>query len=422
MAGAITHSVMGQSNRAAALRLIRRSGGISRVALSERLGLSRAAVTNIASGLVNMGIVRDDVSANLARDLPRSMLHLNPDWGFVVTVNMTHNLAVGAVNMAGEVVSWRRLEGDDHSHVAYRDRFEELLLPAVQETLDQLRGKQVLGVGVLSYGEVDRSGLIRESVSLPRRDTDMAEVLAPVTDLPVRVDHEFRLLLLAHMWRSDPARFSNAVAMSGKLCGLGGAQAMIVEGNLCYGKDGFAGQYGWVKGAPYSGPEMAVMDARIAQAGGPGVFFQRLRDCDVEACELYRKAVANYGFRLAHIIDLLNTEHVLLYAAYFALGQRFLDDVRAETAKVASPKSMAGVEIRFGGGRTDEEHLTAAAMPLLMEFYARGCLDVTERQAGGLAPGAAQVAQGLAVVEDPRKECGHEPATTGMQIEETLGC
>jgi hypothetical protein len=58
------------------------------------------------------------------------------------------------------------------------------------------------------------------------------------------------------------------------------------------------------------------------------------------------------------------------------MGGRFLADVCAETAKLAIPTNMEGLDLRFGGARTDEEHLAAAAMPLLMEFFTDGGLDV----------------------------------------------
>ncbi|HRU95387.1 MAG TPA: MarR family transcriptional regulator, partial [Anaerolineae bacterium] len=220
---------MARRNRAAALDLIRRHGGMSRSQLAQRLELSAAAMTKIANELMDQGLIAQEPVLDLSPSQPRAMLRLNADWGYVVTLSLTYNLAVGVVDFAGKLTHSERLAGNDCDHGLYRDRFDDLVLDAVSRMLDRLGGQRTLGVGVLSYGCVDKSGLIRFNGSLPRPNVRMSDVLAPVTRLPVSVDEEFRLLLMAHLWSSDhPAQ--NVVVMSAKMFGAGGGQAMLASG------------------------------------------------------------------------------------------------------------------------------------------------------------------------------------------------
>lgn len=362
---------MARRNRAAALDLIRRHGGMSRSQLAQRLELSAAAMTKIANEMMDLGLIAQEPVLDLSPSQPRAMLRLNADWGYVVTLSLTYNLAVGVVDFAGKVVHAERLAGDDGDHGLYRDRFDSLALDGVGRVLERLGGQRVLGVGVLSYGCVDKSGLIRFNGSLPRPDVRMSELLAPVTRLPVSVDEEFRLLLMAHLWSSDPPA-QNAVAMSAKLFGAGGGQAMLASGRVHYGAGGFAGQPGWAAPMLHGHEVARRLDAEVAEMGGRDAYLARIKAGDARALEMYRVAVENHGYRVAHAANFFNPELVLLYTEYAEIGQPFLDAVRAVASQHSPPTNLEGMEIQFGGRRTDEERLAAAALPVLSRAYVDG--------------------------------------------------
>jgi len=365
---------MARQNRAAALDLIRRHGGMSRTQLAQRLELSAAAMTKIAAELMDLGLVAQEPVLDLSPSQPRAMLRPNPDWACVVTLSLTYNLAVGIVDFAGKLVHSERVAGDDYDHEVYRDRFDDLALDAVHRMLDRLLGRRVLGVGVLSYGCVDKDGVIRANSSLPRPNLRMADLLASVTRLPVTVDEEFRLLLMAHLWSSDqPAQ--NVVAMSAKLFGAGGGQAMLASGRIHYGAGGFAGQPGWAAPMLHGHDVARRLDAEVMDMGGKAAYLSRVREGDPRALAMYRVAVENYGYRVAHAANFINPELILLFTDYVEIGQPFLDQVREVASQHTPPTNLEGLNIQFGGRRADEERLAAAALPILSRAYVDGLFE-----------------------------------------------
>jgi len=190
---------VGRHNRFSAFLRIRQAGKLSRGGLARLMGLSAPSISSIINDLLDEGMIVE-TDATLARSEPRSLLAINADWGCVLCVSMTSNLAVGVVDLAGNVLSLKKVAGDGMTHGLYQQRFDCLVLDAFRAALEENRKGNVLGVGVLSAGYVDDEGIIRYNGNLPRRDVDMREVLQPVAPALVCVEEEHRLLLLSKMW------------------------------------------------------------------------------------------------------------------------------------------------------------------------------------------------------------------------------
>jgi len=374
LARRIKHQDMSRRNRAEVLSLIRRTGALSRMQLAQQLRLSPAALTKIASELLEAGILRQEPVLDLSPSQPRALLNLNPDWGHVLTVSITYNLAVGIVDLSGKVVEMSRLAGDDGTHDLYRDSFEDLLLPAVRRLLERWGTNGVFGIGVLSYGTVDRNGVILDNSELPDKNVDIRRVLSGVTKLPVYVDEESRLLLLARQWsRAKP--LSTAVAISCRMSGFGGNQALLINGRLHYGLRGLAGEPGWAVPVPHLPETWNAAMAAVGRMGGKEAYLEKLGQGAPEALNVYRLSIENFGYRVALMANLINPEAVFLFTDYLTLGEPFLDGVMEEARKHAAPMNLEGMQLLFGGRRSDEERLAAAALPVLAQVFEEGLFD-----------------------------------------------
>ena len=362
-------------NRAAVLSLIRRKGALSRTEIAQQLRLSPAAMTKISAELLERGILEQEPVLDLSPSQPRALLKLDRDWGHVLTVSITYNLAVAIVDLAGEVVHQRRLAGDNGSHGLYRDAFFDLLLPEVDGLVAEWRDRRLLGIGVLSYGIVDQDGVILHNAQISEKNIDLRESLGARTSLPVRVDEESRLLLMAQQWRREKP-LTSAVAIACRLSGHGGNQALMTHGQIHYGVRGLAGEPAWALPTPH-GPDAArEAMAKVREMGGRDAYFARLAAGAADAQSIYRAAVENFGYRVALAASLINPEAVFLITDYMAVGSTFLDDVRREAEKHAPLSNLEGMELSFGGERTDEERLMAAAIPILSRVYEGGVFDV----------------------------------------------
>jgi len=361
--GIVPQSV-GRHNRISAFMRIRQAGKLSRGGLSRLMGLSLPSISSIINDLLSAGlIVETDMS--LARSEPRSLLAINPEWGCVVCVSMTSNLAVGVVDLAGNVLSLNRVAGDGMTHGLYRERFDALLLDAFRAVMDESHKRKVLGVGVLSGGYVDDTGIVRYNGNLPRRDVDMKEVLHPLAPAPVCVEEENRLLLLSKMWGPQWEGWRNAVALNPGWLGCGGGHALALNGRLYSGRRGMAGIDGQHLLTSPDGDEWMRLSQAVRRLGSPGEYLERIRANDPAARQALEAVVENYARRLAQVASFISPDVVFVYHPYSDCAPDFLDRVRQKVSRYASPMCIEGMEVRFGGRRSDEERIAAAALPVL---------------------------------------------------------
>ena len=374
----VDHQDMARVNRTAVLRLVRHSGGLSRAELAQGTGLTPTALTSIAGDLLALGLLREEPAVMRGPGRPATRLVLNPDWGRVITLSITHTLAIGIVDLSSKLVHSDVLAEEDPGPPfrPYGPVFDGLVVSAVKRILKRESGNRVLGIGILSGGRVDRHGIIRMNTNLPRPNMDMRDLLRPVTDLPVHTDEEFRLLLRAHVWDSDTPPWQNAVAVSCRLFGTGGGQAALVNGQICMGYSGFAGQPGNQMALLHGNDVCRQLSQQVQGMGGAAVYLDRVRQGDPAAAAIYRKCVENYGFRLAQIANHFNPEVILIYTPYHVIGEAFLTEVRQVMDCFAGPHNMEGVQLRLVEGRTDRNRLVAAAIPIMSKSFVDGVFDV----------------------------------------------
>jgi predicted NBD/HSP70 family sugar kinase len=387
MTRAMNHQDMARRNREAALMEIRRHPeGISRLQLAERLGLVRSAITKIATQLVDSGAVREEAAASYRRHEPRSRLFINPDWAHVVTLSLMYELAVGVVDFAGNVVWQQHLMGDGVASRLYTDSFDQLVPGAVSRALAMVPGDNLLGIGVLSGGFVDRDGIIHYNNELPRRGVDMREVLADVTDLPVHTDQELRLLLQRTTWAGSSTQWRHVVALNPGRAGDRGRHALVLDGELYYGASGLVGIPGRSVPMPYAAEAASMFEERVAAWGGEAGYLQKLAAGDPQASEMYRMAIANYGARVAHAAACFNPDAIVLYTPYCEFGDAFLGAVREAAGNEAVDEQvLRATRLILGGRRHWEEWLAAAALPVLSRVHVDPAVDVG-------TPGQQQIA------------------------------
>ncbi len=365
---------MSAHNRTSVLSLIHRSKqGISRTEIADTLALTRPALTKIAAQLIGTGVVRQRMVNGLRRSDPKALMTLNPHWGYAACIALTHNLAIGILNLRGELVYHERLAGDGVSRGSYRDQFDELLPQAVRRLLTECRDRPLLGIGVLSSGYVDRQGIIRFNGDLPRRNVDLRAMLAPLTDLPVFVDEDMRLLLRSRVWAGmSPEEY--LVAVSPGVYGYGGPETLVVRGEPYAGCDGCAGQFRWTVKVPHEEAAVHRMMEQVAAWGGAEAYLDRVLRRDPEAMDIYRRVVENYGWRLAHIANTYNPNTILVYSPYAPLGADFVEAVSGVMKQQAHPVVCERLHVELGGDRTDRERLIAAGIPVLSRVFEDGLL------------------------------------------------
>jgi glucokinase len=286
-------------------------------------------------------------------------------------------LLAGAVDMGFSVHrrAQRSVAGLDQSSLL------DVVVDAVQEARESAGG-EIEGVGFGIPSLIDqRTGRSVISVHLPLAGVPFADVMAERLGLPVFVDNDANVAVLAEH-RAGAARGCSEVVVLTIGTGIGGG--LILGGELYRGAVGAAGELGHVvidmDGPPCQGncPNRGCLEAlasgsalarealRIArerqnsglaravadgrELAGPLVT-ELAHDGDPDAVEALRLIGTRLGVGIANYVNIFNPEVVVIGGGVIAAGELLLAPAREEMLRRALPPSRDEVRIvaaRFG--------------------------------------------------------------------------
>ena len=270
-------------------------------------------------------------------------------------------------------------------HRAFRPAPAEGVLAALEAVARELieaseEPVEALGVGIPSLMD-SSTGIARWTNHLELSGVAVGDLLADRLDLPVKVDNDANLALLAEH-RAGAAQGASHAVMLTLGTGIGGA--MIVDGRLVRGAHGSAGEWGHtvvdLDGPPCpgncpnrgcleavaSGTALAMegdhiaandRDSALAKAEASGqaitgaLVTELAHDGDPGAISAVQSIGRKLGIGLASIANALDPEVIVIGGGVIACGDLLLDPARAELRKRALPPMAESVRVvpsRFG--------------------------------------------------------------------------
>ena len=253
------------------------------------------------------------------------------------------------------------------------------LLDIAVDAVEQARaaaGGEIAAVGFGIPALIDqrtRRGVI--AVNLPLFDVPFADIMAERLDLPVFVDNDANVAVLAEH-RAGAARGCSEVLLLTIGTGIGGG--LILRGELYRGGVGAAGELGHVvidmdgprcqgncpnrgcveavasgtalareavrvaRERPHSGLGRALADGRVL--AGPLVV-ELAHDGDVAALDVLELIGTRLGVALATFANIFNPEVVVIGGGVIAAGELLLAPARAEMLRRALPPSRDEVRV-----------------------------------------------------------------------------
>jgi predicted NBD/HSP70 family sugar kinase len=189
-------------NRAVVLDAIQLAGGISRVEIAARAGLTPQAVSGIVRRLLDEGLIREDGAAPSAGGKPRTILRVNADAGYAVGIHFDPTeIAYVVADLAGRPVTTLRRAAPQHAEPAevIRD-----MAATVRTALRRAKvpRERVLGIGVGCPGPIDQEqGMV---ISPPQLShwvrVPIKEMLERRTGFPVTVDNDATAAAIGERW------------------------------------------------------------------------------------------------------------------------------------------------------------------------------------------------------------------------------
>jgi predicted NBD/HSP70 family sugar kinase len=379
-----------RQNRAAVLWSLYLSQPRSRQELGAATGLSAASVTNVVRELIDEGIVIETGLAESDGGRPRTMLGMNPGYGYVIGVD------IGETRTRVELFDLTMTE---------RARAEYPLDQAAEHDVAVVVGQIASGLDtVLAGSGIDRAAILGVGIGVPGIIERGAEVLVhgqtygwdavPLekllrahTDLPLRFDNGAKTMGRAELWFGAGRGARNAVMV---LIGSGVGASLISGGATYQGATSSAAEFGHVTVAvggrkcrcgasgcleAYAGAAailerygrpMAADDQELALAELIGA-----ADTSSRADGVLGETAEYLGAGIGSLINLFNPEQVILGGwAGLLLGARLLPEIRESARRHSLRHLFAATSIDLGQLGPGAVARGAATLP--MENFLNG--------------------------------------------------
>ncbi|MEU7498584.1 ROK family protein [Streptomyces griseofuscus] len=373
------------------LELVRSGRAVTRGALQQATGLSRATVGQRLDRLFRAGWLREGAGGPVDSPLggrPSITLEFDGDHAVVLVADLdTRHARAAVLSLTGEILA-------EHSGTLVIGEGPDLVLAELGRWFGELMEKagqrpaEVCGIGLAVPGPVDSAtGRVVQPPMMPGWDGyditgRLSRALTEHTGaprVPVLVDNDANLMAYGEQRAGHPDCAAFVLVKVSTGIGAG----VVVDGSIYRGIDGGAGDIGHIRvgadalcrcgsygclAAVASGGAVA---RRLAASGVPAASGSDVRDLlaagHPEAAALAREAGRRVGDVLATVVTLLNPG-VLMIAGDLA-GTPFLTGVRELLYQRALPRSTAHLDVvtsrlgeraaLIGAGALVVEHLYA---------------------------------------------------------------
>jgi predicted NBD/HSP70 family sugar kinase/DNA-binding XRE family transcriptional regulator len=321
---------MKKQNQKNILSLIKNEDGISRAQIAEKLDLSRATVTNIVRELVEMELVRESKMGKSRGGRRPMLLKLNAEGAYVIGIEWGIE-AIKAVllNFEAEIIAEAQIIPEDFTLEEYKNQTFSL----IEKYKKQLKtSSKIIGIGLGIHGLVDPEA--GKSIFTPHFDwgeVDIKSILAEKYDYPIFIDNDVRMMAAGEIWQDrDNFIFINT--------GSGIGAALVFKGELHYGNNFAAGEFGHMKitdHGPYchcgkrgclealSSKESIISRYQRLKNKDEKITFEKIminfKKEESEAFIVINDALKYFGRAISDLVNILNPEAVIiggLFAEY----------------------------------------------------------------------------------------------------------
>ena len=377
------------------LDAIRRRGPISKTDISSLIGLNVVTVSNYVDEFLRQKLIFEkefDVSKGGRRPL---LLDLNSQAGFALGVGVNLLSTIGVVtDLSGKVLLKVRREKTSHSVKEAVDSIIEIVSELLTKT-ENVHTK-IRGIGIGIGGVVDGD---REKVRWPEKVGNTyhyVDVTVPLKDIlerefnfPVMIDNDATLACFGEQWLALESDVKDLVYMfSGVGCGL------MLNNEIYRGTSGCAGEvaiHNDKKESPYFlerwEADLGIKDNYLklvnwkkgiknnkgAQDEATPLslkeIFEAAKKGDVVAVDVVREAGRRLGIRVAHLVNLLNPQMVIIGGGIEEAGLALMEEIKASVSEWCFTESAQAVKIvssRLG----DEAVALGAASLVIRHIFA----------------------------------------------------
>ncbi len=371
----INSQIMKTNNVLLIVHTIQQNAPISRSELTQRVGLTTAAVIHITNELMEAGVLVQTGRADGTHGRRAVLLDVNADAFYVLGAEVnTSEINVGLSDFRGSIV--RRASAPmsvPTSPEAAAAEIAALVRRVVAEA--GVDAAKLLGLGLALPGPLDsQRGVMINPPNLPGwENVPICEMLRRELEIPVCCDRETNAAALAEHFYGAAIGYKTAAVISLFRLGVGGG--IISGGNVLHGFRDGAGEIGHVTVDP-AGPrcicgsfgclETMVSGSALVQRAqqlyklhldGGAAALENVEDLTLEdvfrrseqgdtVCEhVVRQAAAHISVALGSVINLYSPEAIVLAGPLPAMSGQLVRLIRGHVQAKRYPRHCAEIQV-----------------------------------------------------------------------------
>jgi predicted NBD/HSP70 family sugar kinase len=233
------------SNRELILSTIKKHGPISRKDISEKLNLTKAAITKLTNEMIEQNILVEKgqfCEPEIRAGRKKVLIDINWNYKYAIGVSVEYDYtSVGVCNINGETVALKRVLTD---RSLFPEAFLTKLAGEIREILwtNSISRDELVGLGITFIGAVDhKNGVVKKEFGLWDREIDVRTFLEKELQIKVVVNNNVRALALAEIDYGSANGNQNILFIRH---GFGIGAAMILNGNVYYGAHNASAEIG----------------------------------------------------------------------------------------------------------------------------------------------------------------------------------
>ena len=297
---------------------------MSRASLGKATGLSRAALSDISSEMINEGLLYElGTEETQGRGKPGTILTIDPERVRLVCVDLSQPcVATGAIlDLRAKVLNRRELVFSTDEEPGPGDVMD-LVRQLVQDAGDNVRGISIAVPGVVSP-----AGTVISSSNLHWNNVPIRGIIEDEFGIPTYVDNDTNAALTAERFLSH----------SGE---------NLINGSIVRGDDSSAGEIGHIVIDP-NGPrcecgKYGCLETFVSATALKATIQKNPQN----RTTLLASAGARLGRALAMPISLLNIHDIVIYGPPEIVGDAFLDSCRSAIANLSVNHFSRSASIR----------------------------------------------------------------------------
>jgi len=233
------------NNRSSILKLLNSSGPLSRKDISEEIGLTPAAVSNLIKELIEEKVVQEKGEVeNEIKKSGRREIHLDINYKIkkVVGIDIGINCTKIAISDLNGVIE-KKIEIETNTDIQAKE-FLNFIAKKTMELLfhNDLSKENIIGIGIGIVGIVDPiTGISHQAYGIWDYDVNIKKIFNEIFQTKIIVDNNVRALSLAEINNNTEVKGDNILFIK---YGPGIGSSLIINNRIYYGSHNNAGEIG----------------------------------------------------------------------------------------------------------------------------------------------------------------------------------